>query len=115
MNFWVVLSMIRNYLRKFFAASFYPTNSDDWYKSKGYNGQDSLEQFSQFLSSQDQEGAVFYDEFKSLNLKRQFIQSGEYKLDSVLLIPQEVTNSKRKNQVSLSLQLIFGLVGSGEF
>ncbi len=103
--------MIRNYLRKFFATSFYPTNSDDWYKSKGYHGQDSLEQFSQFLSSQDQEGAVFYDEFKSLNLKRQFIQSGEYKLDSVLLIPQEVTNSKRKGE---GLCFVF-FQGRGEF
>ncbi len=85
-------NMLKNYLRKFFAASFYPTNSDDWYKSKGYDGQDSLEQFSQFLFSQGQEGAVFYDEFKSLNLKRQFIQSGEYKLDSVLLIPKNLTS-----------------------
>lgn len=85
-------SMIKNYLRKFFASTFYPTNSEDWYKSKGYNGQDEQEQFSQFLSSQDQEGAVFYNEFKSLNLKRQFIQSGEYKLDSVLLVPQHLSH-----------------------
>jgi len=90
--------MIKNYLRKFFAASFYPTNSEDWYKSKGYDGQDQLEQFSQFLSSQDQEESIFYDEFKSLDLKRQFIQAGEYKIDSVLLTPKKKLSLERNSE-----------------
>jgi hypothetical protein len=100
-----------SYLRKFFAAYCYPTNSEDWYKSKGYDGQDEQEQFSQFLSSQAQEGSLFYDEFKSVDLKRQFIQSGEYKLDSVLLTPQKKL-SLAKN--SKNLYFVF-FQGRGEF
>ncbi len=103
--------MIKNSLRKFFAESFYPTNADDWYKSKGYDGRDEQEQFTQFLSSQGQEGARFYDEFKSLHLKRQFIQSGEHKLDSVLLIPKNSVSSERNNE---DLCFVF-FQGRGEF
>jgi len=98
-------------LCKFLAAYFYPTNSEDWYKSKGYGGQDEQEQFSQFLYSQAQEESLFHDEFKSLDLKRQFIQSGEYKLDSVLLTPQKKLGLARNSE---NLYFVF-FQGRGEF
>jgi len=98
-------------LRKFLAACFYPTNSEDWYKSKGYGGEDEQEQFSQFLSSQTHEESSFYDEFKSLDLRRQFIQSGGYKLDSVLLIPQKTFSLTRNSE---NLYFVF-FQGRGEF
>lgn len=103
--------MLRNYLRKYFAKVFYPTNSDDWYKSKGYHGKDDQECFAEFLSNQDQEGAIFYDEFKPLDLKRQFIKSGENQLDSVLLTPKKTLNSERKER---DLYFVF-FQGRGEF
>jgi hypothetical protein len=100
-----------SYLCEFFAAYFYPTNSEDWYKSKGYDGRDEKEQFSQFLSSQAQAESLFYDEFKSLDLKRQFIQSGEYKLDSVLLTPQKKLTLAGNSE---DLYFVF-FQGRGEF
>lgn len=77
--------MLQQLLTKFFANIFYRTTSDDWYLSKGYYGPNIEEQFNSFIASQREEGAVFYDEFQYVHLKRQVINSCGYELDSVLI------------------------------
>jgi len=81
--------MLQIFLRKFFAKTFYPTNSNDWYKNKGYKGQDDAARFANFLARQRERGARFYNEFTSLQLTRQYIQSGSNQLDSVLIVPNQ--------------------------
>ena len=81
--------MIREYLQKFFAKEFYPTKSLNWYKNKGYVGANSAAQFEDFVSSQKQSGAIFYNEFQELQFSRNTIISGSDKLDSVLITPEK--------------------------
>ena len=80
--------MLRFILRRFFASKFYPTQSTNWYKDHNYLGLNLKEQFADFLSKQSQKGAIYFKEFQSLNLKRQFILSGQHILDSVLIKPK---------------------------
>lgn len=87
--------MLKFLLRKFFAKQFYPTNSRNWYKSKKYKGQNAAELFDNFLSSQKNPQALFYKEFQSLKLTRQYINSGAQTLDSVLIVPnKEISQNK---------------------
>jgi hypothetical protein len=79
--------MLKFYLRKFFARGFYPTESLNWYKSKGYMGEDLQQQFNDFLKKQNHEESRYFSEFQSISLSRSFIPSGEYGLDSVLVTP----------------------------
>ena len=62
--------MLKKFLRKFFAKVFYPTNSNDWYRNKGYIGESLEGQFVDFLNCQKKPGSRFYHEFKSLKLTR---------------------------------------------
>ena len=92
--------MIKEYLKKYFAKSFYPTRITDWYLSKGYLGKNHQESFASFFSAQKIKGAVFYEEFKSLhNITRQFIKSGNHKIDSVIFIPKINDATYRKNNL----------------
>lgn len=79
--------MLKLYLRRLFANKFYPTKYFNWYKEKGYIGENLQQQFSDFLSKQSQKGALYFKEFQSLSLSRQFIPSGKENLDSVLITP----------------------------
>ena len=79
--------MLKIYLRKVFAHGFYPTKSNNWYKNKGYTGDTLQRQFASFLRKQHKEGSRYFEEFQSLSLTRQFIPSGKYNLDSVLITP----------------------------
>jgi hypothetical protein len=79
--------MFQALLCKFFAKVFYPTNSTDWYKRKKYKGVDNNAKFADFLLTQRKKGALFYHEFLSLQLTRQYILSGNNQLDSVLVTP----------------------------
>lgn len=79
--------MFKIYLRKIFARGFYPTKSTNWFKNKGYIGETLQQQFADFLSKQSKEGSRYFKEFQSLSLTRQFIPSGKYNLDSVLIVP----------------------------
>ena len=79
--------MFKLYLRKVFTRGFYPTKSANWYKNKGYVGDDEQQQFADFLGKQSIEGARYFKEFQSLSFTRQYIPSGIYKLDSVLVTP----------------------------
>lgn len=79
--------MLKLYLRRLFANKFYPTKYSNWYKEKGYIGEDLQQQFADFLSQQSQKGALYFKEFQSSSLTRQFIPSGKENLDSVLITP----------------------------
>ncbi|MDP4709008.1 MAG: hypothetical protein NWS20_03270 [Rickettsiaceae bacterium] len=81
--------MLQAFLCKFFAKVFYPTNSKDWYKSKEYRGADNNARFADFMLTQRTKGALFYKEFLSLQLTRQYIISGDNQLDSVLVTPDQ--------------------------
>lgn len=80
-------SKIQEQLRRFFAKNFYPVNKRDWYKNKAYLGVNEQEQFTEFLIAQKQTDSPLFGEFDSLNLKRQFIKTGAFELDSVLITP----------------------------
>ncbi len=79
--------MLKIYLRKVFTRGFYPTKSSNWYKNKGYIGENLQQQFADFLGKQSKEGSRYFKEFQPLSLTRQFIPSGKYNLDSVLVVP----------------------------
>jgi len=79
--------MFKLYMRNVFTRGFYPTKSTNWYKNKGYVGDDAQQQFADFLGKQSIEGSVYFKEFQSLSFTRQYIPSGVYKLDSVLVTP----------------------------
>ena len=79
--------MIKIFLRKFFCRHIYQPKSKDWYQEKGYIGKDHYERFADFLTQQKKHAAVFYHEFKGLVLSRQFISSGKYFLDTVIISP----------------------------
>lgn len=87
--------MIYKLVRRFFANIFYPTQSGDWYKIKKYKGVDHKERFADFISCQRSKGSIFYKEIESLQFTRQFIMSGDKKLDSVLVMPdQDIAKNK---------------------
>lgn len=79
--------MLKFCLRRVFACKFYPTKCKNWYEDKGYLGENLQEQFADFLNKQFQKGALYFKEFQSLSLTRQFIPSGKDNLDSVLITP----------------------------
>lgn len=81
--------MIKECFRKKFAQAFYPTRKGNWYKNKGYKGEGLQEQFIDFVNQQKKPGAIFFEEFKSLKLKRKFISSGQHQLDSVIITPEK--------------------------
>ncbi len=87
--------MFKIYLRKVFTRGFYPTRSLNWYKNKGYVGEDLQQQFADFLSKQSIDGSRYFKEFQSLSFTRQYIQSGEHKLDSVLVVPDAAIARKK--------------------
>ena len=72
--------MLKIYLRKVFTRGFYPTKSSNWYKNKGYIGENLQQQFADFLGKQSKEGSRYFKEFQPLSLTRQFIPSGKYNL-----------------------------------
>jgi hypothetical protein len=87
--------MLKKILRNFFKNIIYPTKQRNWYQSKGYIGIDEAAQFEHFISAQKDRNAIFYNEFKDLELKRQFITSGHNHLDSVLIsMPAEAAKDK---------------------
>lgn len=90
--------MLKKFLRKFFAKVFYPTNSNDWYRNKGYIGESLEGQFVDFLNCQKKPGSRFYHEFKSLKLTRQYIKSGSSQLDSVLITPDKSSSEGKTGE-----------------
>jgi hypothetical protein len=105
--------MLKNHLQKLFAKSFYPAKSQNWYAEKGYGGSGFQDEFSRFLSSQKQQKARFYYEFKQLNLTRYLISDLKVKdnLDLVLLTPEK---SISKNKPGEGLYFVF-FQGSREY
>lgn len=81
--------MLKFYLRRVFACKFYPTKCINWYEEKGYIGENLQQQFADFLNKQSQKGSLYFEEFQSLSLTRQFIPSGKDNLDSVLITPHK--------------------------
>lgn len=79
--------MIREYLRKFFAKSIYPTYRGDWYKRKGYKGITHQKKFADFVQKQQTPEGVYFKEFKNLQLTRRFIPCGKHVIDTVFLKP----------------------------
>lgn len=102
--------MLQKFLSKFFANIFYKTTSDDWYLSKGYHGANIEEKFQSFISSQREEGAVFYDEFQYVHLKRQVINSCGHELDSVLIRHNEFDKTSNAQAIYFILSQ-----GRGEY
>ena len=86
--------MIKNFLQKFFCYHVYQPKSKDWYQEKGYKGKDHHERFADFLAKQKKHSAIFYHEFKGLSLQRQFIPSGEYLLDAIIILPEVDCHSR---------------------
>jgi hypothetical protein len=103
--------MLKMYLRKTFRQGFYPTKSLNWYKNKGYLGEDLEQQFADFLSKQSLEDSLYFHEFQSLTLTRQFIASGQSQLDSVLIIPN---SSISKNKPGHGVYFVL-FQGRGEY
>jgi hypothetical protein len=99
------------YLRKTFRQGFYPTKSVNWYKNKGYQGEGPDQQFADFLSKQTLENSLYFKEFQSLILTRQYIASGEKHLDSVLIIPD---SSIAKNKPGEGIYFVL-FQGRGEY
>lgn len=79
--------MLKKLCNKFFCKRFYPTNSSDWYKRKGYVGSDDQKIFANFLEKQRLEESIFYKCFKDMKLKRFRVQSGRNFLDCVEIEP----------------------------
>lgn len=104
-------AMLKTYLQKVFAQGFYPTKSANWYKDKGYIGENLQQQFADFLSKQSKEGARYFKEFQSLSLTRQFIPSGKDNLDSVLITPD---SNIAKGKAGYGVYFIF-FQGRGEY
>jgi len=103
--------MFQALLCKFFAKVFYPTNSKDWYKSKEYRGADNNAKFADFILTQRRKGALFYNEFLSVQLTRQYILSGDNQLDSVLVIPnQDISQGKAGSRLYFIM-----FYGKGEY
>ncbi len=102
--------MLQKFLSKFFANIFYRTTSDDWYLSKGYYGANIEEKFKSFILSQREEGAVFYDEFRYVHLKRQVINSCGHELDSVLIRHNEFDKTSNEQAIYFILSQ-----GRGEY
>jgi hypothetical protein len=96
--------MLKKILGKLFAKLIYPTKRRNWYKNKGYHGDDEMEQFNNFVLSQKNKDAIFYKEFRNLKLKRQFINSGDHRLDSVMI---SVTNDSYKTRERVGLCFVF--------
>lgn len=90
--------MLKLFLTDFFAKRFYPTNQKNWYKLKKYKGKTHQEVFDDFLLSQRKEGSLFYNEFKDLFIKRQYIESPSGKLDSVLITPDKKQSSGKPGE-----------------
>ena len=99
--------MLQKILRSYFAKIVYPTISANWYNKKGYKGENSDKQFTDFLATQSKKNALFYQEFKSLKLTQQYINSGSNKLDSVLLTPDK-SYSTGKPGTGLYFLMFFG-------
>lgn len=81
--------MLKETLRRYFAKRIYPTYRGDWYKLKGYDGSSPQMRFNDFVKKQSIPESLYYQEFKNLNLIRQFVDSGNFKLDSVRLKPNK--------------------------
>lgn len=81
--------MLKEILRRYFAKKIYPTYRGDWYKLKGYKGPSHQTRFKDFVKKQKAPQALYYEEFKNINLIRQFVDSGNFKLDSVRLTPNK--------------------------
>lgn len=96
--------MFKKILRNFFKHKIYPTKQRNWYESKGYVGINEVEQFEHFIAAQKEKDAIFYKEFQGLDFKRQFITSGYYRLDSVLISMQK---GLAKNKPGFELYFIF--------
>lgn len=79
--------MLRKHLSKFFCKRFYPARHRDWYKNKGYVGDNDQEIFGNFLSKQRLEDGIFYDCFIDLQISRFKVQSGIEFLDCVEFVP----------------------------
>lgn len=79
--------MLHKILAKFFCKKFYPTKNLNWYKNKGYKGNNAEEVFADFLLKQSDTGSQFFDCFQNLSIKRFSISSEEYLLDTVRLMP----------------------------
>lgn len=103
--------MLQRLLCKFFAKMFYPTNRIDWYKIKKYQGGDHASRFADFVAVQKRKGSRFYQDFQSLKLTRQYIMSGDKKLDSVLMVPSP---NIAKGKVGSGLYFIL-FQGRGEY
>ncbi|PCJ29802.1 MAG: hypothetical protein COA94_00135 [Rickettsiales bacterium] len=104
--------MLQNYLQKYFTKAFYPTPHRNWYKEKGYVGADSSLQFADFLTTQKKnKTSKFHEEFKSLDITRQYVNSGEHKLDSVILTPYK---SISRNKPGEGLYFVM-FQGRGEY
>lgn len=83
----------REALRRYFARKIYPVYRGDWYKRKGYAGESHLERFANFLATQRHPDALYYHEFKSLELVRKFVDSGGFRLDTVWVSPKDIDNA----------------------
>jgi len=103
--------MIKKILNKIFASIFYPTNRNDWFRSKGYLGSSPEARFQDFLVKQKIEGAHFYLEFMALEITRQFIPSDYGSLDSVIMTPEKI---HAKNHPGYGLFFIM-FQGRGEY
>lgn len=90
--------MLKFCLCRVLAYKFYPTKGSNWYEEKGYLGENLQQQFADFLSKQSQDGALYFREFQSLSLTRQFIPSGKDNLDSVLITPHKRISEGKAGQ-----------------
>jgi len=81
--------VLKESLRKYFAKAIYPTYGGDWYKRKGYLGSSHQERFDDFVSKQKETGALYYQEFQSLNFSREFIISGHDRIDTASITPSK--------------------------
>lgn len=80
---------LKEYLQKLFARRLYPVSKRDWYKNKGYMGENSQEKFNNFLLAQTKPNSPLFGEFEFLDITRQFIKSTQFKLDSVIITPNK--------------------------
>lgn len=79
--------MLKKFLSYVFCKRFYPTVRRDWYKNKGYFGNDKQEIFQDFLKSQRQVTGKYYSCFQDLDLARFGVRSGDAMLDCVKISP----------------------------
>lgn len=94
--------MLQRFLRNYFCKRLYPTNRTDWYKKKGYVGENDQVIFADFLKRQRQKDSVFYKSFAGLNLKRFKVQSGKNFLDCVEITPEITPNNNKTLKQTIS-------------